>query len=344
MDIRKLEELLRKYNQPKFRLGQIIKAVYQNGVSSFSEILTLPKELRREMFQTRILSFEVEKILKAKDGKSAKALLKLKDGKFIETVLISPKPGLWSVCVSTQVGCPMNCRFCATGKLGLERNLTEEEITDQVLFWKQWLKAESQKLKTKNNISNVVYMGMGEPFLNWESVKESLRMLIDKKLFGFGARSISVSTSGIPEGIENFAQEFPQMNLALSLHFADEEKRSQFMPINRKHDLEKLKKALQNYFGKTKRKVFVEYILLGGINDSREDAKKLSDYLKSVGNLHLLHVNLIGYNVTGEELKPSSKKRAQEFKNYLSRNGINVTIRKSLGEEIQGACGQLAGK
>lgn len=338
MDIRKLEEILKKHNQPKFRLEQIKKAIFQNGVLSLSEITTLPKELRQQMSEFKILSFKVEKILTAEDKQSIKALFELSDDKFIESVLISPKPGTWSVCVSTQAGCSMNCQFCATGKSGFQRNLTAEEITDQVLFWLQYLKTKNHKLST------IVFMGMGEPFMNWEQVSESLKNLIDPKLFGFGSRSISVSTSGIPEGIEKLAQEFPQVNLAISLHFADDKKRSEFMPVNRKYNLEELRDSLRNYFQKTKRKVFMEYILLENINDSKEDAEKLVKYLKSIGKLQLLHVNLIRYNTTGKELKPSGRNTAQKFKNYLLQNHIPVTIRKSLGEEIQGACGQLAGK
>lgn len=338
MDITKLEEKLQELGQPAFRMKQIQKAVFQDGVASFEEITTLSKDLRERLKDFKILSFDVEKVLEARDGQSVKALLKLPDGNLIETVLISPMPDTWSACISCQVGCPMGCQFCATGKLGLTRNLTAEEITDQVLFWNQYLKAKKQKLDT------IVYMGMGEPFLNWEQVRESLENLIDAELFGFGSRSISVSTAGIPEGIEKLAEEFPQVNLALSLHFADDQKRSEIMPINRKNNLEALKKSLQKYFAKTKRKVFLEYVMLDKINDTREDADRLVRFVKSIGKLQLLHVNLIRYNATGSEFKASSKERTNVFKDYLLQNHIPVTIRKSLGEEIQGACGQLVGK
>jgi len=345
MNINKIKEKLEKLGQPRFRLKQIKKAVYEDGVSDFAEILTLPKELRHQMSKLKILSFEVEKVLVACDKQSTKALVKLHDGKLIETVLISPKPGDWSVCISCQVGCPMNCRFCATGRGGFTRNLTAEEITDQVLFWKQYLRKNFCELKTTNQEpNNIVYMGMGEPFLNWVQVSESLKNLINPELFGFGARSVSVSTAGIPEGISKLAENFPQVNLAISLHFADDKKRSEFMPVNKKYNLEALKKALQEYFQKTNRKVFIEYILLENINDTKNDAEKLAKYLKSIGKLQLLHVNLIRYNTTGEELKPSSRNRVLEFKNFLIKNRIQATIRKSLGKEIRGACGQLIGK
>lgn len=339
MNIQELEKILKQYNQPKFRLEQIKKAVYQDGVSSFVEISTLSKELRETLDkETSMLSFSVEKVLQSQDGQSIKALLKLRDGNLMETVLLSPKPGIWSACISCQVGCPMGCDFCATGKLGLIRNLTAEEITDQILFWRQYLKTTNQKLST------IVYMGMGEPFANWEEVKKSLEILTDKNLFGFGSRSISVSTSGITDGIEKLAENFPQVNLAVSLHFADPQKRSRFMPVNRSFDLDKLKKALQKYLQKTNRKIFIEYVMLAGINDSQKDAEILVKYLRSIGNPHLLHVNLIRYNQTPGSLAPASKLKTQDFKNYIRQNEINVTIRKSLGGEIQGACGQLAGK
>lgn len=342
MELEKLALILEQKNQPKFRLEQIKKAIFEEGVSSFSEISTLSKDLREALEkEMKILSFEVQKVLVSKDRKSMKALLELSDGNLIEAVLISPIDGAWSACVSCQVGCAIGCKFCATGKMGLKRNLTAEEITDQILFWHQYLKTADYEPK---KISSIVYMGMGEPFLNWDNVSQSLRDLIDPKLFGFGSRSISVSTSGIPEGIEKLASEFPQVNLALSLHFADDAKRSASMPINRKNDLEALRRSLQKYFKKTKRKVFLEYVMLDRVNDSREDADKLIHFVKSIGKLQLLHVNLIRYNSTDSEFRSSSKERTVEFRDHLVKNRISVTIRKSLGEEIQGACGQLAGK
>jgi len=339
MNIEKLEKYLEEIGEKSFRIKQIRKAVFCDGVSSFEEISTLSKELRNRLDENfKILSFVTESILEAKDGQSVKALLELVDGNFLETVLISPKPGDWSVCVSTQVGCAMGCRFCATGKMGFKRDLTAEEITDQVLFWRQYLKTRKD-----SKLTDIVYMGMGEPFNNWENVSESIEILINKDLFAFGSRSISVSTSGIAEGIEKLATEFPQVNLAISLHFANDKKRDEFMPVNKKDNLESLKIALQKYFQKTKRKVFMEYILLEEINDTKEDAQELAQYLKSIGNTHLLHVNLIRYNTTAGDLQSSSGNRTHKFKEYLLLDGINATIRKSLGEEIQGACGQLAG-
>ena len=382
MDIQKLEQFLLENNLPKFRLGQIQKAIFADGVSSFAEITTLSKELREKMAkELKLLSFEVEKVLVAEDGQSIKALLKipkchpeLVSGSkaatqsqilkqvqddmgydLIETVLISPKPGIWSACISCQVGCAMGCRFCATGKMGFKRDLTAEEITDQILFWRQYLarnnklqktnskQIQNSKFEIKNSdVNNIVYMGMGEPFLNWVQVAESIKSLTDKKLFGFGSRSLSVSTSGITSGIEKLANDFPQINLAISLHFASDEKR--IMPVNKMDNLESLRDSLKTYFSITNRKVFLEYIMLDGINDTALDAKMLADYIYSIGNTHLLHANLIRYNMTSEDLKPSSKTRTQLFKQELEKHRVNATIRKSLGEEIKAACGQLAGE
>jgi len=356
MNLQKLRDVLNENNQPRFRFDQIKKAIYEDGVSSFADISTLSKDLRETLGkELQLLSFEVQKVLVSKDKQSMKALFKLHDGNLIEAVLISPSGETWSACVSCQVGCALGCGFCATGKMGLTRNLTSEEITDQILFWRQYLKTNFEASapltsphpllgKERGILNNIVYMGMGEPFLNWENVSQSLRDLIDPKLFGFGSRSISVSTSGIPEGIEKLAEEFPQVNLALSLHFGSDTKRSEIMPINRKNNLENLRQALKKYFAKTKRKVFLEYVMLNGVNDNSEDADTLIDFVRSIGKLQLLHVNLIRYNSTDSIFKSSSKERTVMFRDYLVKNKIEVTIRKSLGEEIQGACGQLAGK
>lgn len=344
MNLDELKQFLVEKGEPKYRIDQIFKAVFKDAVGNFSEISTISKSLRDSISaQFEILSFDVLQINLSKNKDSAKALLKLRDGQLIETVLISPKAGVWSVCVSCQVGCAMGCRFCATGKMGFKRNLTAEEITDQVLFWKQYLNNNLKFQISNLKLTNIVFMGMGEPFLNWQNVSESLKILIDEKIFGFGSRSISVSTSGITEGMEKLANEFPQVNLAISLHFATDQQRDSFMPVNKKDNLENLKFALQKYFQKTKRKVFIEYILLESLNDRFIDAQNLADYLKSIGSLHLLHVNLIRYNTTSDIFMSSTRKRTQAFKDKLSELGINATIRKSLGEEIQGACGQLAG-
>jgi adenine C2-methylase RlmN of 23S rRNA A2503 and tRNA A37 len=364
MNIKKLKEILDKNNEPSFRLKQILKAVYHDGILDFNEITNLPKILRENLKNDfKVLSFVPEKILEAKDKKTVKAALRLTGGHLIETVLISTRPGEWSVCVSSQAGCALGCRFCATGGAGFKRNLTAEEITDQLLFWENYLNLthlglrsplpRGELIKTHpnppfqkkggNKLTNIVFMGMGEPLLNWENVREAIKNLTDKELFNFGDRSISLSTVGIPEGIRKIAKEFPQVNLAISLHSANDKLRTELSPINTRFNLKALKTAIENYIDKTNRQVFVEYVMLDNINDREHDASELANYIKSFAKPYLMHVNLIAYNETCQELKASPTDRIKKFKAFLDKRSISATIRKSLGGEIKGACGQLVG-
>lgn len=341
MDSKKLADLLIKNNIPAYRLKQIQKAIFSEAQDSFLNISSLPIELRHVLEkEIKILPFEIKTVLVSQDNRAIKALLLLEDGNLIETVLISPKPDVWSACISSQAGCALGCLFCATGKGGFKRNLTTDEITSQILFWRQYLKNN----KIEGNFSNIVYMGMGEPFLNWENVKKSIQELTDPELFAFRNRGIAVSTAGVADKIGEFMETFPQANLAISLHFADNAKRSQFMKVNKLHDLNKLKEALKNYLAKNNRRIFIEYILMDKVNDAKADALKLAKFLKEINTAKLLHVNLIRYNSIGFGLNPSSPETTQKFKETLKKEGITVTIRKSLGADISGACGQLAGE
>ncbi|MDD5290712.1 MAG: 23S rRNA (adenine(2503)-C(2))-methyltransferase RlmN [Patescibacteria group bacterium] len=348
MDFIKLQSILKEIGEPAFRYRQIKDAFTKQFVLDFKNISTISKSLAEDLAEKiSPLSFKAEKILESKDGLSFKALLRLSDGAVIETVLLSPLPGRWSACLSSQVGCSLACRFCATGQGGFRRNLTSEEITDQVLFWKNFFKEK----KLAGKFSSLVFMGMGEPFLNWPEVKSALKILIDKEFFNLGSRSISVSTSGIPDGIKNMAREFPQINLAVSLIFPNDRQRSQYMPVNRRFNLNQLKKALTYYFSKTNRKVFFEYVMFKGLNDQAAQADELIEFIKSIeGGAKLIHVNLIRYNAASGGFSPSDAKTTEWFKDYLkwfkdylNKNKVGATIRKSLGEEIKGACGQLAG-
>lgn len=340
MDHKKLKIVLEEKNQPAFRYKQITKAILRDAITSFEDISTLPKELRAILSEElSILPFTLMNVVISADKRAMKALFMLSDGKIIESVLISPKPGMWSACISCQVGCAMSCDFCATGKLGLKRDLTTDEIVSQAIFWRGYLKNE----KIDGTYANIVYMGMGEPMMNWDNVKESIEVLTDADLCNFPNRGLSVSTSGIVSGIKKFADTFGQVNLAISLHFASDEKRSKYMPVNKGNNLEQLKEALQYYLRKNKRKLFIEYIMLDKINDTHEDAVMLAEYLRSVGTMHLLHVNLIRYNAIDGDHVPSTKNTVQNFKKDLDDLGISATIRKSIGDDIHGACGQLAG-
>ena len=346
MDFKKLEKFLKDEGQPAFRLKQIKKAVFQDGIISFDEISVLPKILRDLSEKNfKIMPFKKSEVFVSGDKKAYKAILYLVDDKIIETVLMEGAiENNWSLCVSTQAGCAMRCAFCATGAGGFIRNLSAEEIWGQVLFWKSYMRKE----KIIGKISNVVYMGMGEPFNNLENVFESIKILIDKDAFGMGQRSISVSSCGILPGIEKFAKEFPQVNLAISLHAANDKLRSDLMPINKSYNLKDLAGELKKYLSKSKRKVFIEYILLDGVNDDLKNARELINYLRSIGYPHLLHMNLIVFNppqrIIESPFKPSSRNQSRKFQEFLKSNGFNATIRKSLGQDIQGACGQLAGK
>jgi 23S rRNA (adenine(2503)-C(2))-methyltransferase len=342
MNITQLSTYLSEHKHPDFRRKQIIKGIVQDGCATYAEITTIPRVLQEELLiNVPILPFTVVKIHASQDGRAIKALLQLtEDKRMIETVLISPKPHMWSACISSQVGCAMGCTFCATGKLGLVRNLTTDEITSQVLLWRQYLK----QYHITGTFANIVYMGMGEPFMNWKNVKESIDVLTDETLFGFAKRGLSVSTSGIVPGIMDFADTCPQINLAISLHFASDAKRTKYMPVNNGYNLSQLRQALQYYLSKNKRKIFIEYIMLKGINDTLEDARLLAQYIASIGHMKLLHINLIRYNTIGENFSSSEREVVKKFQLIMQKAHIPCTIRKSVGDDISGACGQLAGK
>ena len=338
MNNAKIEEIIEKYKLPAFRAKQLRKSFFEEYSNSFENVTTLKKDLREELVQNEsILTVKLYKMFKSADGRCFKAVMELHDGRYVETVLMSPKPGHWTTCISSQVGCALACTFCATGTMGLLRNLTSEEITDQVLFWKQFIKEQ----KYDFTLSNVVYMGMGEPLHNKKEVFASLRELTNPETFNMGSRHLSVSTSGMVKAVYELAEEFPQVNLALSLHAANDDLRTKLMPINKRWNLESLTEALNDYLAKTKRKIFIEYILLDGENDSIKHAEELATYLKTVQPSYLLHTNLIVYNKTASEHEQSTKDNARAFKAHLEKRGISATIRKNLGRDIDGACGQL---
>jgi len=238
-----------------------------------------------------------------------------------------------SLCISTQVGCPMGCVFCATGQMGFIRSLTSGEILAQVLHFVRKLQAESQ------NLTNIVYMGMGEPFLNYEATMDSVRRLMDPRGLNFGARRITISTVGIIPKIEQFTKENLQVNLAVSLHSADNSLRSQLVPANRIFPLSKLIPACKAYTEQTHRRISFEYALIDGVNDSREAALALAGLLKGM----LCHVNLIALNPSKKyPLQGSPKAKVHAFSTILEEHGIPVTIRLRRGVEIQAGCGQLA--
>lgn len=336
MQFEAIKQYIKEAGLPTFRLTQVREAIYRRGISSWEEATSLPAELRaRLQAEKPILSFTVEKIICSQQDRAAKALLTLADGLQIETVLLKPQD-TWSVCVSSQVGCSLHCAFCSTGKMGFKRDLTAEEIADQVLFWYQYVRKE----KLGERISSVVFMGMGEPLLNYTAVVKAARELSNPDYLNIGARHISVSTSGIADKLHKLAVDLPQANLALSLHNADNAQRSKIMPVNRKFDLDDLKKALEEYIAMTGRQVFLEYAVLENVNSRPEHIRKLADWIYSIKGNYLLHVNLIACNLGRGER--TEDRIVKDFAAGLKGMGIGVTIRKSMGNDILAACGQLA--
>lgn len=336
MNFEYVKQYIKDAGLPNFRIAQVKDAIFKRGISSWDEATSLPADLREKLKQDRpLLSFKVSKIVCSNRDKVAKALLTLKDGYQIETVLLKPQD-TWSVCVSSQVGCPLRCSFCSTGKMGFKRDLTQEEITDQVLMWYQYVHKE----KLGERISGVVFMGMGEPLLNYLNVVKAAQDLSNPDYLNIGARHISVSTSGIVDKLHKLAVDLPQANLAISLHNADNAERSKIMPVNRKFDLDDIKKALEEYIAMTGRQVFLEYSVIENVNSRPEHIRKLADWIYSIKDNYLLHVNLIACNLgRGEK---TEDRVVKDFAAGLKAMGIGVTIRKSMGNDILAACGQLA--
>lgn len=322
-------------DQPKFRIKQALKAIFVDFISDWNDNTTLPLSLKKILNAECPLEIKSE-IFGSKNSKTIKALITLEDNEKIETVLIKHKDGRITVCVSSQIGCPMGCKFCATGNMGYKRNLKTNEIIEQILFWQRYLRKSNNN---QDRVTNVVYMGMGEPFLNYDNVMESIKLINDKDGFNIGARHISISTSGLVKEINKFSKEKMQINLSISLHAPNDKLRSELMPINNKYPLNKLMHAVENYVNNNSRRVMFEYLMIDGVNNSEYHAKELSALM----NNRLYVVNLIRYNPTGK-YKESSLWAIEKFKNILLRAGIKVTQRHSFGADINAACGQLAGK
>ena len=343
MDIEDIKKYLKDNKEPAFRLQQIEEARYKNYILNFKDISNLPKALAKKLDDKfNLFPFKLISLLSSEDERAHKALLQTEDGKNIETVLLSSRQDSYSACLSSQVGCALDCKFCATGEMGFSRNLTPEEINGQYLFWKNYF----QKNKLKGNFTNIIFMGMGEPFLNWDNLKIAINELNNPKKYNLGSRHISISTSGIVPKIKELAKTFPQINLAVSLIFPEQKQRKLYMPVAKTYDLRQLRSALEYYLKTTKRKVFLEYVMFEDLNDNQSSFLNLVEFIKSIENWQkLIQVNLIPYNQNDKEIfLTSSIEKIQAFKKELEKRRIKVSIRKSLGQDIQGACGQLAGK
>jgi 23S rRNA (adenine2503-C2)-methyltransferase len=328
MDLKQLQKSLAA--EPAYRLKQAYQAIFIQLIDSWTAATNFSQAWRQKLNDECPLAISA-KLYFSQDKRTVKALMTLVDGLKIECVLMRHADDRNTVCVSSQVGCPLGCLFCATGKMGFKRNLTSEEIIDQVLLFARYLKKEEAK------ITNVVFMGMGEPFLNYLNVLSAIKILNDPDGFNLGARHFSISTAGIIEGIKKLATEKLQVNLAISLHAPNNQLRSKIMPVNKKYSLEKIISAVDDYIQKTNRRVMFEYLMIKGVNDSEVEALELVEKFKKP----LYMINLVVYNPTGQ-YQPSPSSQTKKFKEFLQKNHLAVTQRFSFGQEIKAACGQLA--
>jgi len=333
LDFESFSKAMADLDQQPFRARQIWSGLYQQHYGEFSQITNISGSLRAALSDQYTLNpLTPRTTLRSKDQLTEKTLFGLPDDLSIETVLMRYEDRN-SLCISTQVGCPMGCVFCATGQMGYQRGLTAGEILAQVIHAMRLLQAEGKSL------TNIVYMGMGEPFLNYEATMDSLRRLTDPTALNFGARRITVSTVGIIPKIEKFSHEGLQVNLAVSLHSADNELRSQLVPANRIYPLKNLLSACRAYTEETHRRVSFEYALINDVNDSPAAAAQLAGLLRGM----LCHVNLIALNPSKQyPLQGSPREIVRVFADTLSERGIPVTVRLRRGIEIQAGCGQLA--
>ncbi|MCD5417111.1 23S rRNA (adenine(2503)-C(2))-methyltransferase RlmN [Candidatus Bipolaricaulota bacterium] len=333
-DRRRLTEFLAARNEPKFRATQIWHALYRDLVSNYAEITTIPISLRQALVDD--LPFDtITPIHTAVDHFTSKVLFQLADGEMVEAVLMRYDRRN-TVCVSTQVGCPLNCLFCATGQSEFKRNLTVGEIIAQTLYFARQLHNEERDNRSK--ITNVVYMGMGEPFLNYSATITSIKILNDTDGFALGERRFSISTIGIIPAIERFSRENLQVNLAVSLHGAEDGLRNKLVPINRTYPLFLLMETCRAYVQRTNRRITFEYALINEVNDSPLHAQQLAQLVQGM----LCHVNLIPLNpVPGVDLHPSSDKKKRSFQAELKKRDISVSMRLRRGLRIEAGCGQL---
>ncbi|HPQ08970.1 MAG TPA: 23S rRNA (adenine(2503)-C(2))-methyltransferase RlmN [Bacteroidia bacterium] len=330
-----LQNWVKENNLPSYRAQQIYDWLWLKNVSSFDEMSDIPKSLRQKLSEHfEIKQIQTQTIQISKD-KTIKCAIKLFDGNVVESVLI-PTSTRVTACVSSQVGCSLDCKFCATAQLKRKRNLDYQEIYQQVYFIK-----ELAKDKYNLPLTNIVYMGMGEPLLNYSNVMKSIEMITSPKGLGMSPQRITVSTSGIAKMIVKMADEKVKFNLALSLHSAIEEKRRQIMSISESNTLEMLANALNYFYEKTGTRPTLEYVMLYEFNDSIKDAESLANFCRKVKS----KVNLIEYNpVENSPFKRTTKERLENFVKYLEKKKIIVTVRRSRGIDIDAACGQLVNK
>jgi 23S rRNA (adenine2503-C2)-methyltransferase len=335
LDLKELTALLSDWGEPAYRASQIWQGLYQQFWNSPDEFTPLPRPVREKLAQ----SFSFPGIdpltnLTSKDGQTIKTLFKLEDGQAVEAVLMKYAHRR-TLCISTQAGCAMGCTFCATGQMGFRRHLTSGEIVAQVMYYARQLRQSGE------SATNLVVMGMGEPFHNYDHTLAAVDRLNDPGGFNFGARRITISTVGLVPGIRRFTAEKRQVNLAISLHAADDELRASMMPITKAYPIEELLAACREYVAVTGRRITFEWALIAGVNDTVEQAKLLIRKLHGL----LCHVNAIPLNPTrGFTGQATRRAEAEQFRDILVQSGIPCTIRLRRGIEIQAGCGQLANR
>jgi 23S rRNA (adenine2503-C2)-methyltransferase len=317
-----------------YRLDQLYRAATKELVADVNAVTVLPVALR-EALTNEGFAFESVApvtIQRSNDGQTTKGLFKLHDGSEVEAVLMEHWGDRTTVCISSQAGCAYACTFCSTGQAGYTRNLTAVEIFDQARYFARELAGRGKR------ITNVVFMGQGEPFANYDAVMDAVRLLNDPQGFGLGHRHITISTVGLVPKIDAFAGEGIQVNLAISLHAPTDEQRSAIMPVNRRYPVAELMAACARYAAKTKRKIFFEYVMLEGVNDDDTSARALAKLMRG----HLYHVNLIPYNATPDApLRGTADQRIRAFAAILDAAGVATTVRTPMGRDIAAACGQL---
>lgn len=328
-----LQQALQALGEPAFRSRQLWQAIYVDLIADPLEITTLSKPLRQKLAEAfRFTSLTPARKLVSSDNQTIKTLFALPDSRAIESVLMYYEERQ-TLCISTQAGCAMDCVFCATGQMGFKRNLSAGEIVEQVLYYARLLKQEGKV------VTNIVVMGMGEPFMNYDATLTAVDRLNDPAGFNLGARRFTISTVGLIPMIHRFASEKRQVNLAVSLHAANDELRTSMMPVNRKYPIANLIQACRNYVDQTGRRITFEWALINGINDCDSDAFELAALLKGL----LCHVNIIPLNPTSKfSGQATPRERALTFQGILKSKGIPCTIRLRRGIDIQAGCGQLA--
>lgn len=321
--------------EKKFRVDQVWKWLWVKGIDSFDDMQNIPKSLI-ERLKDEFLIDKVRQIFQVSGkDKTTKFLFEAVDNSRFEGVLIPSKERV-TACISTQMGCPLNCSFCATAKLGFSRNLTSGEIFDQVFL----LNKSSIEIFNKN-LSNIVIMGMGEPLLNYDNTMKTIDILCSEVGMGMSPQRITLSTAGIAPKIKKLADDNVKFNLSISLHSADNTKRSEIMPVNRKYDLGELREAIGYFYSKTRTRITYEYLMLNGVNDSIDDAKLLTEFTK----VSPCKINIIEYNANDHDKYMSTdQNKLQDFVKFLESKNLVVTLRRSKGQDISAACGQLANK